>query len=206
MADALLTSGHAARVTVQVRSTNSPWYSVEVYRLDAQGHVYQQYGLPFREPEPRDLDEAPVRRKVGRPKGVARPPMPRLTPWDRAQLRERARQRQIAAELREPPTDGLPSPLARGQFGNVGTTDDQPTQRPAPAGLPTESLSWILRGLYQEQWEDILERRYHPYEAPVTDRYLSVRVGGKRSKWMSAEAFRARMARMGGRNKGRKKA
>lgn len=164
LADTLLTGGVFERITVQCKTYDSPWYSVETFTLDADRHVQQQYHLPFREPEP--VEPPPVK-KVRRTKLFWMTPEQRREHL-RAQRRKHTR---LTYQRRRAPLPDGPAPIPRGRFGHPET--DEPTTHPAPAGMANDQFNWILRGLYQQQWEDVLERRYHPTEIVPTDWRLS---------------------------------
>jgi hypothetical protein len=108
-----------------------------------------------------------------------------------ARHRRRRGMRPRVAVLSAPPTsphwthverqwvkdDGLPPPLSRAMVAH--RSDYGPTPTASLAGLASENLSWILRGLYQEQWDAVLEHRQYGREfIGRRARKLLVRHGG----------------------------
>jgi hypothetical protein len=60
--------------------------------------------------------------------------------------------------------DGHPEPTSRARVARWCSDNGESTPTASPAGLASESFSWILRGLYQEQWEAVLAQRQYGRE------------------------------------------
>lgn len=177
------------RVWVDVRSDASDWFQVEEFWVDA-GHVQHQRLLPAVAPvvaQPRppvvltnfaDQTVHSTPRRKGRPRKYATPEEAKAASraaqlrWRRAHPRGK---RQLPSRWQ--PADGLPQPRSRGLTKVV----EHPTLSPAPAGMACESRSWILRGLYQEQWEATLE--YHQYGVEHTPRISWLKAHWSPDRW-----------------------
>lgn len=149
-------------VTIDVKPASGlQWYHYESIERDGTS-VIQQRLLPYPvDPVPAEqvgLDYVPPKRKR------------RKFDWTEPQ-RERRRQSQKRARIRAAggqvskagpyfpplPADGHPKPISRGQIARLRELDDEPTPTASPAGLAQESYAWVLRGLYQEQYERLME-------------------------------------------------